>query len=395
MNQKLQTPKLEKIPITLPLKLSLTNDGIAYCANKQILTRDIITYGGKKKTGLLLTSFKGPILQRLILNKFINSIDVDRIELLTKRSDIIDVTKLLVYGILYKKFKPTLKHILYESDAMYKLIQAQKIRNIKPDFKFNPEVVNNFMLSNDKTIRTLKLSLTYDPIALVNKDRSLDQDEKNKKRLIVERLIDQIDNNTWFMYHFLNKSNTKLDILHNMNEVVSAFVYKTNIADYISLILMELIQNAEKVHYQRIAKIKNFVADEKQFEAVIRMKDFREELNDYAKKNNHMLNLNFSIDGDHTNMQNKMRLQIAITNKGLIMERTRRALQDKSIKHTSEKSLANFYRDSGEKKTGAGLGLYYLSYVEDECKKADIKFESRIISDHNRDETTVTLYLYI
>ena len=43
---------------------------------------------------------------------------------------------------------------------------------------------------------------------------------------------------------------------------------------------------------------------------------------------------------------------------------------------TQRRTLIDFYRDDGQE--GADLGLYYLSYLDDACKKVDVKFESLV-----------------
>ena len=57
---------------------------------------------------------------------------------------------------------------------------------------------------------------------------------------------------------------------------------------------------------------------------------------------------------------------------------------------TNKKSLIDFYRDIPEGEGGTDLGLYYLSYVDDECKKINVKFES-IVNQYTDDLTVINL----
>ena len=45
---------------------------------------------------------------------------------------------------------------------------------------------------------------------------------------------------------------------------------------------------------------------------------------------------------------------------------------------TAKRSLVDFYRELPEGQEGTDLGMYYLSYLDDACKKVNVKFESLV-----------------
>jgi hypothetical protein len=268
-------------------------------------------------------------------------------------------------------------------------------KTITPDFKFNPEIVSAFMEKNSETIKTLKDLLLLDPYAIIESDKDMNAEEKKERKRIMQRFVEQIDDNMWFLLHFVSKSKGRFEVIERINLVLVSYVKKTKIADYIGFMLMELVQNAEKAHFERLAKSKKLMTDMDKIDVLLKNRKTRESLYEIAAKTNSLINLNYTFEGDVLNVSSRLKLQISLTNKGCIIDKAKKDLSKKIKTETREASLASFYQESDPDKLGAGLGLYYLSYLEDACAEEKMKFEARIASDDRRDETSVLIVLYI
>ena len=66
-------------------------------------------------------------------------------------------------------------------------------------------------------------------------------------------------------------------------------------------------------------------------------------------------------------------------------------IETKATADTRKKSLIDFYREIPDGQEGTDLGLYYLSYLDDACKKVDIKFESMVNQFSASDLTVINL----
>ncbi|MDE5797487.1 MAG: hypothetical protein K2H73_00450 [Treponemataceae bacterium] len=51
-------------------------------------------------------------------------------------------------------------------------------------------------------------------------------------------------------------------------------------------------------------------------------------------------------------------------------------IESKSASDLNRKSLIDFYREIPEGERGTDLGMYYFSYLDEACKKVNVKFES-------------------
>ena len=66
-------------------------------------------------------------------------------------------------------------------------------------------------------------------------------------------------------------------------------------------------------------------------------------------------------------------------------------IESKMSANLNKKSLIDFYRQMPDGQEGTDLGLYYLSYLEDACKKVNIKFESIVNQSSSSDLTVINL----
>ena len=62
--------------------------------------------------------------------------------------------------------------------------------------------------------------------------------------------------------------------------------------------------------------------------------------------------------------------------------------EEKKSANLAKKSLIDFYREIPEGQGGTDLGLYYLSYLDEACKKVNVKFES-IVNQYSASDLTV------
>ena len=84
-------------------------------------------------------------------------------------------------------------------------------------------------------------------------------------------------------------------------------------------------------------------------------------------------------------------LQITLFNKDDEFQEVKENIESKMASSNKKKSLIDFYRQMPEGQEGTDLGLYYLSYLEDACKKVNIKFESLVNQSSTSDLTIINL----
>ena len=374
--------------IRLPGSFILTDEGVDYCAQRKVPMRQFTTYDRRREYGFLWDMYKASFVQKLVVNGFLKGVDLVGTDLVGLRSEIIDTTKLVFYGLLYRRLRPILNGIMFRSDAVQQFNRANPRARIEEDLRFPPDKVKAFMDTNGKAVRALKAGLLFGPFGEIAADPNLDERQKQEQKLVARTMIDRIEDKTWFLFHYLSKSADKIQLVREIGEVLMAFVRKTAIVDYTAFMVMELIQHAEKEHYLNLASRDNMSrGPDADVMRLLRDADFRDRLKRNAKSQNILLNLNLRFTGDMTTSEERIRFVITVAHRGRIRESRRKRLQEQAHADVRYRPLSDLYQAEDAGVESSGLGLFYLSYLEEVCRKEDIKFETRIITDDRLEQT--------
>src|SRR5271157_1832608 len=169
--------------IHLPADFVLSEEGLRYCTEKSIPVRDV-PIGDKRKEGFSWEFFRAPLVQKLIKNRVISAISVSRAEFLSKRKEVIDLTKLLMYGLFYARLSPTMKTIFGGSDIISEIQKFNPQLQIRADTKIDPKAVEQFMLENEEMIVSFKTSIVEPSFNLLDRDSQLKERERNEKKQV-------------------------------------------------------------------------------------------------------------------------------------------------------------------------------------------------------------------
>ena len=224
--------------IDLPCKIFLSAEGNEYCARKGIPLQSLTTHEGAKGLGFNRPNILAPLVQQLTANNLITRIESLGTEFVSHRPAVIDTTKLIVYGILYRRFRPTLNAILLDSEVVRYLRSKGSIPMEGRRLMFDQATVAAFVKENGKAIRSMKASLLFVPHKLIDENAELDDEQKIRKKQITRKFIDTIEDDTWFLLNYVRRSSDKVEIVERLDKTVTSFLNKTNIADAIAFMLV-------------------------------------------------------------------------------------------------------------------------------------------------------------
>ena len=380
--------------IELPCKIFLSREGHDYCTMKGVPLQDLVSLEGIKGVGFSRPTLMAPLVQQLTANNLITRIESEDIEVISKRKAVIDTTKLIVYGILYRRFRPTLNAILLDSEVVRYLRSKGAIPMEGKRLKFEPETVRRFVEENGKAIRSMKASLLFNPHKMIDEHPKLDDEQKHRKKQITRKFIDTIEDDTWFLFNYVRRSSDKVEIVHRLDKTVSSFMNKTNIADAIAFMLMELVQNAETEHFKFLASKDNLarVKGDGIYD-MLRDEAFRAKMKDRAKKSGALIHLVFHFDNlQYTDRSRRTRIRVSVTNKGRMetgiggIGGHRRRVREMSLAEHLQTDLESL---------GNPMGMVYYSYLEEACREENVRLESSFSTDESRNQTTALMTVTI
>ena len=115
----------KKFILDLPLKVILTEDGTSHFLShkKQLLTLQLAD--NRSAHGVSLDHFSPGSLQNMILLDYISKMEISMPEFVSHRQEVMDLSKLIVFSILYKQFdREIYSQIIRGNDGVASAISA-------------------------------------------------------------------------------------------------------------------------------------------------------------------------------------------------------------------------------------------------------------------------------
>ena len=111
----------EKKPfLELPLKVVLTEEGASHFISRKKRLLRFRLADNVEEYGISLSTFAPLSLQSMILVDYVSKIEISMPEFVTSRQEIMDLSKLVVYSVLYKQFDREILSALLATDCIRK-----------------------------------------------------------------------------------------------------------------------------------------------------------------------------------------------------------------------------------------------------------------------------------
>jgi len=168
---------------------------------------------------------------------------------------------------------------------------------------------------------------------------------------------------------------------------------KSKIAEYISLMVIELAMNAENSNLKREAKaIFKGAVD---MNAVLFDPNIRRQVIDSLERKGELVYLSWKIGSRGATVGMQGRLQFTLYSKESEYQAVKETFDERKNADLKKKSLQDFYKELPESEANTELGLYYLSYLSEACEKVNVKFESLVNQMPGSDLAIISLVLYL
>ncbi|HNE24339.1 MAG: hypothetical protein K1X70_19900 [Leptospirales bacterium] len=379
--------------IALPARMVLTREGLSLFAKNPESIKKVKSRDGMQREGLEADAFNAPTVQKLIMNSYLEEIYVRLPDPLRRRAQIISTNNLVVYAVLYKKLSPSLARMLFESTVVREF-NRKNPKNSIVDLKHIPsEKVDGLRQLKPGLFEQMEEEIHADVVDRISSNPALSEEDKSVRVRSLPKFIKWIDKRIWYLYFIIYQTAMKEQMRKAFGGMIAIYLDHTKIATHLSNMLMEFVQNAEKSSLERIM-VKNNLARREDVDRMLRDLDTRVKIVEIASKTDQMVDIAWNMNPERNSFGKQYRIQIIVSNYGLIDEVTRSNLARKMKTNVEGINIASFYQDSGdETKLGAGLGLLYNSYLEDICRAEGIQYKCNIFPEPEKEKTTVRVDL--
>lgn len=374
--------------IELPVHLTLTDEG-EYFFNQRHRTTEYMKGHSQVDPGsLVLQTYSAKTLQRLVFAGYISRLEVSRSDFTSKRTEIMDLAKLIAYGVLFKEYSVKLAKALKEVP----LVVQWNRKN--PSRALNTHTIIQSTKSSEQVqqfekVRSVFRQVIGEILGLHTSEvGALSQEEHELLQFKAENFLEQLNPVFWALLARESGTPTFVNTIRAFEDVVWSYLAKTNIADYLSLLVLELATLSEKSLMEKA--VDTYLKGRVDLEHFMKNKGDRLKVLETMEAHNEKATISWRIQGRHGTVTDTNPFQIIFFNRSVKADSVRREIENKKHLETQGKDLSEFYSDlpGGQEDE---LGMYYLTYLQEECRRQGTLFDSYVNHIEQHDLSFITL----
>ena len=377
--------------INLPLIITFTDEGVSFFRNhnkkliKKRLSNNTLAYG------MSLEEFSAASIQNMIIADYVSRIELSRTAFTTKRSEIMDISKLIFYGILYRRFSKIITKRFISSLFVESWNRSNPKNILDENSILNNASIRNIPSVNQDMVENIKINFIDSAVLNLPGLNELTDEEILKTKQTGKKFLDNLNPFLWYILSVSQGSSDYEQLQKDTIFYLNQYLEKSRIAEYLSLMIMEFAINAE---ISQLKKLSNKLYKNKiDFGRIIHNTTIRNELMRFLESKNEFLTLSWKIKGTANSIGTGNKLQIMIYNKDIEYKKLKQKISDQKNVDINKKSLIDFYQEKSEDEFNSDLGMHYLSYMQEACKEQQIYFDSHMDQVTDSDLNIITLSL--
>lgn len=377
--------------LDLPIKLILTQEGSTFFITRKKRLLRIKLADNVEEYGIALDKFDAETLQRLLLADYVAKIEISKSEFVSSRAEIMDLAKLIVYSVVYKQYDDFIFKEILGSPEIKRWNRLNPANIIDEKTRINEQFLARILKENEKAIYTTKQEILSPLYSFINKNDNFSAAEKNIQLLLGEKFLNNLRPFTWFVITKFKGAKDFDLILRTLRTGLVEYMDKTKIAEYIALMLMELILSAENMNLRKEAlTLFPDLADPQQalFDPTVRGR-----LVESLERKKEFVFVSWRLwRGNTLSIGTQGKLQVTLYSKNQQTDVVRANLNDLKNTDVTKNSLIDFYRmTSDDNPMDGNMGLAYISYLSEACEKVNVRFESSVSRFERTDLTVMNL----
>lgn len=377
--------------IDLPVKIMLTSEGVEWFIRNGKQPRRLRMADNRVEYGISVNNFSAESLQKMINIDYIAAVEIARTEFSEKRREVIDLTKLIVYRILYRAFEEETYRMLLDSMLIRRWNRTHPARIIDENSIFDRGQVEGLLAACSDELPGVSGDIQDEVRREIDADRRLSPEEKEIHRYLCDRFVAGMRNITWCVLARSRSQSEYPAMVTRVCTLLRSYLSRTKIAEYLGLMITELLTYAESLHAMQSARTLfpgTPATPEMLRDPRVRRRLFRamEEQEDY-------LYLGYQVGSKVPSIGTRNRLRIVLFNRAREYRKVKEQIENKIGLDIREKSLVEFYHRMPQREAETQLGLYYLAYLHEECGKCNVHLDSHVSEIPASDLTVITLNL--
>ena len=366
----------KKLMLDLPLKLILTEAGASNFISHKKNLKKIKLADNVEEYGVSLNKFSPQSVQNMLLLEYISKIEISMSEFVSKRQEVMDLSKLIVYSVLYKQFDREIFQAFIASDCVRRHNRQNPAQLIDEKTNMGEMKLRQILSTKNGLIEQTRKAILAPIWKAISSNKDYSPEEKNVYLLTSEKFMNRLGLMNWYIITKFSKDENFSEMISSVRSLLTKYMDKSKVAEYISVMVMELALNNENANIRKEAQ--QMYADRDDISTLVLDPDVRKKIVRELESKHEQVFLSWKIGGGSSSVGKQGRLHITLYNKDDEFQEVKENFEMKAQADTAKRSLVDFYRELPEGQEGTDLGMYYLSYLDDACKKVNVKFESLV-----------------
>ena len=362
--------------LDLPLKLILTEAGASNFISHKKNLKKIKLADNVEEYGVSLNKFSPQSVQNMLLLEYISKIEISMSEFVSKRQEVMDLSKLIVYSVLYKQFDREIFQAFIASDCVRRHNRQNPAQLIDEKTNMGEMKLRQILSTKNGLIEQTRKAILAPIWKAIISNKDYSPEEKNVYLLTSEKFMNRLGLMNWDIITKFSKDENFSEMISSVRSLLTKYMDKSKVAEYISVMVMELALNNENANIRKEAQ--QMYADRDDISTLVLDPDVRKKIVRELESKHEQVFLSWKIGGGSSSVGKQGRLHITLYNKDDEFQDVKENFEMKAQADTAKRSLVDFYRELPEGQEGTDLGMYYLSYLDDACKKVNVKFESLV-----------------
>jgi hypothetical protein len=377
--------------IELPLKITLTTAGVEWFIRNKRQLKQLRMADSRLEYGISVAMMSAAALQKMINIDYIASVELARSEFYSKRSEIIDLTKLIVHRILFKKFENETSRMFMASALVKRWNRQNPGRCIDENTAYRQGQVEALFASIAAEIPLVSMDIQEPLMRTYAANTALSDEDRTLRAYLSDGFV---VNSSKLLWCILAKSRGQPEyegLIRDLREVLSGYVEKAAISGNLALMVVELLGYTEVSHYRQVTE--RLLKGRRANESLMTDERMRSEVRRRMEAEGDLLSLTYKLGSKGASIGTEYRLRVSICNQERTFRRLNEQLESRLGIDVKEHSLLDFYKRLPEQQINTELGLYYLSYLQKACERQNIRIESTVNLVPRSDLTVINLTL--
>ena len=343
-------PSLREKLIATPIRLIFSADGINYFMRKNQKLNRFKLSNDTEELGIELVKFSPPTVQKMLLLGYLSVVDMTIEDVRKVRKDVIDVAKLISFGMFYLQFDMDVWAEIAKSDLIRKWNRRNPRNPIDRESPINAPFLQTAIDSRLDALSIIRQRILQPVFARIRKDGSVPAQEMAMQVFLANKFLDNLAPLSWLILSTNGLTDSNSEMYGRISGLLHIMMERSRVCEYIAMLIIELIMFLEN---SAKGAIKAEATGEGGLSVLWKIRPRR----------------NFPND--------RSRFTIVICDRKAVHRELGAKIYARANFQVNKKSLNELYEEAegldGEK---LSLGLYYIAYLKEACNRLDIGFDS-------------------